>query len=108
MIQKIEMKTELQPFDRDLQIVEQVGYVDLRRAYEDCSVPSDIGVDESTYNGIEEPSSIIGKPDDVFAAHRAGEAYKAAQEAKAKAKSGDKPDKGSAPSSVSPSGAQDA
>lgn len=109
MVQDLQMKLEFQPFDKDLQIVEQVGFVDLRRAYEDASVPSDLGVDESTYNGIDDPSSIIGRPDDVFAAHRAGEAYKAAQSAKeAKAKSGDKPDTGSASSSVSPTGAQDA
>lgn len=106
MIQELQMKLELLPFDKDLQIVEQVGYVDLRRAYEDSCVPSDLGVDESTYNGIDEPSSIIGKPDDVFAAHRAAESYKQAQSAKTKV--GDKPDKGSASSPMSPSGAQDA
>lgn len=52
--------------ERDLKAVEPFGFVDLKDAYINHCVPSQVGDSESDYNGIEDPSSIVGKPSDVF------------------------------------------
>lgn len=53
---------------RDICEVDQTGYVDLHKAYENNSVPSDLDIKESNYNNIEDPNSILGSPSDVFEA----------------------------------------
>ena len=53
---------------RDIQEVDQTGYVDLVKAYTNGSIPSDLNIREESYNGIEEPDSILGTPSDVFEA----------------------------------------
>lgn len=55
---------------RDLQDVDQFGFVDLNEAIANGVVPSDLNVNEETFNGIEDPRSIIGKPMDTFEAYR--------------------------------------
>lgn len=64
----------LTPFDpkRDLQDVDQFGFVDLHHAIENGVVPSDLSVSEDVYNGIDDPRSIMGKPRDVFEAMQFG------------------------------------
>lgn len=42
--------------------------VDLGKALENGSVPSDLAYDESRINGIEDPESILGRPSDAFEA----------------------------------------
>lgn len=55
---------------RNVSEVEQTGFVDLASALANHSVPSDIESSDETYNGIDDPASIMGKPRDVFeAAH---------------------------------------
>lgn len=66
-----------QPFSENIAVVSQIGYIDLRVAYETGSVPADLEGVEGNFNGINEPSSIIGSPDDVFSAIRAKEAVAA-------------------------------
>lgn len=65
------------PLVSDIQIVQQIGGVDLRLAAATGSVPGDLQGTEDNVNGIEAPESIIGRPDDVFALHRASSAYDA-------------------------------
>lgn len=40
--------------------------VDLRTAYLNGAVPSDVAAEEAKFNGIEDPSTILGRPADVF------------------------------------------
>lgn len=54
----------------DLKPVDEFGWIDAAEAYVNKSVPSDMVTQESDYNGIEDPDSILGKPDDVFSALR--------------------------------------
>lgn len=54
----------------DLKPVDEYGWIDAAVAYINKSVPSDMVTQESDYNGIEDPDSILGKPDDVFSALR--------------------------------------
>lgn len=68
----------IEDYSRDLQLVDQVGYIDLREAFLSGVVPGDVDSDSSSYNGIDDPNSIIGSPDDVFAADRAAKAYNSA------------------------------
>lgn len=53
---------------RDKTPVSQVGFVDLKVAMVNNTIPPQDGFSESEYNGIEDPQSILGKPRDVFEA----------------------------------------
>lgn len=59
------------PFSKNIAVVDQVGFIDLRVASATGEVPSDLEGVEGQFNGIEDPKSIIGRPDDVFSAMRA-------------------------------------
>lgn len=61
-------------FSPNIASVEQYGYVDLRVAYANASVPSTLEGVEGSFNGIDDPKSILGMPDDVFSAMRAAKA----------------------------------
>lgn len=74
MIQEFKINP-IEPLSQDFVEVSQFGYIDLRVALSTGEVPSDLQGVEGSYNDIDEPSSIIGKPDDVFAAMRAKEVY---------------------------------
>lgn len=54
----------------DNNAVDQYGFVDLAESIKNGVVPSSISNTEDEYNGIEDPSTIIGKPHDVFEAYR--------------------------------------
>lgn len=49
--------------------VDQFGYVNLAESLENGIVPSEIADSEPSYNEIDDPSTIIGKPRDVFEAY---------------------------------------
>lgn len=49
--------------------VDQFGYVNLAESLEKGIVPSEIADSEPSYNDIEDPSTIYGKPHDVFEAY---------------------------------------
>lgn len=51
---------------RDMREVDPLGYVDLGKALMSGIVPSDVTGNMSSYNGIENPESILGTPSDVF------------------------------------------
>lgn len=54
----------------DLKPVDSFGFLDLASAYVNKTVPSDTVTQDSEYNGIDDPSKILGKPRDVFDALR--------------------------------------
>ena len=56
------------PFDKvkDMQEVDQFGYVDLCSAYANGAISGDLAVETGKMNGIEHPESILGKPSDEF------------------------------------------
>lgn len=66
------MKVNLTKFDpkKDIQKVDQFGYVNLNKAFENGYVEGNVDVNETDYNDIENPASIIGKPSDAFEAMR--------------------------------------
>lgn len=49
--------------------IDQFGYVNLAESLEHGIVPSELADSEVSYNEIEDPSSIFGKPRDVFEAY---------------------------------------
>lgn len=53
---------------RDIMAVDQVGFVDLHKAFVTGVMPGDLVVDEESYNGVDEPASLVGRPRDVFEA----------------------------------------
>lgn len=55
---------------KDLFDVDQFGYVNLSEALTTGVVDSSLKIEESLFNGIDDPASIIGKPRDVFEAYR--------------------------------------
>lgn len=54
----------------DLFIVSQFGYVDLVKANQTGTLEGTIEGLEQSCNGIDEPSSIFGRPKDIFQAYR--------------------------------------
>lgn len=66
------MKQSNLPFNemKDLHEVDQFGFIDLVECLTNGEVPTNIADEDVNYNGIEDPSSILGKPDDVFALYR--------------------------------------
>lgn len=59
---------------RDIQAVEQFGFVDLKAANVTSSIPVIDGLDEERYNGIDDPRSIGARPADQFEAAQASKA----------------------------------
>lgn len=55
---------------RDIEPVSQTGWINLYEAYATHTIPSVIDDSEVAYNEIENPSSILGKPNDIFEATR--------------------------------------
>lgn len=56
---------------RDIQEVDQFGFVDLIKSISEGFVPNDIGVSAEAFDGQDiDPESLIGKPSDVFEAMR--------------------------------------
>lgn len=64
--------------EKDIMQVDDFGYVDLVDVMAKGEVPGNIGVDESMYNDIDDPSTILGKPYDNFSALRMMDEIKAA------------------------------
>lgn len=56
--------------EKDLYPVDPYGFVDLRSAYENHSVPTVVADEIANYNGIDDPASIMGTPKDIFEAYR--------------------------------------
>lgn len=69
----------------DVAPVDQFGFVDLHDAFVNASIPGDLVVDSESYNGVDDPDSLIGRPSDVFDALRRA-AYVREREAAAEAK----------------------
>lgn len=51
---------------KDIHDVDNFGYINLAEAYANGVVDSDINDIDVSYNEIDDPSSIIGKPRDIF------------------------------------------
>lgn len=51
---------------RDRFEVSQSGFLDLCQAFEHNSVPADFAQDDASYNDVEDPSKVIGRPKDGF------------------------------------------
>lgn len=68
---------------RDLSPVEQFGFIDLKTALENSVVPSQMPGADEDYNGIDDPSKVLGIPRDVFEAMDAQSALEAAAAAAA-------------------------
>lgn len=54
----------------DLHEVDQFGFIDLAECLKNGAVPSQVTGTDDNYNGIENPSEILGKPSDVFEAYK--------------------------------------
>lgn len=59
---------------RDVQAVEPAGFVDLAKANSMNAIPATLAADDLSYNEIDDPRSIGGRPSDVFEAAQASKA----------------------------------
>lgn len=59
---------------RDVAPVEQVGFIDLVKASQSNSIPANLTADELSYNGIDDPRSIAGRPRNSFEAAQMSQA----------------------------------
>lgn len=60
-----ERKTWFNP-NKDIQEVDQFGFIDLPEAFANNSVPTSIGDEELIYNNMEDPSAALDMPKDIF------------------------------------------
>lgn len=68
---------------KDIAPVDQFGFIDLRDAYLNHCIPGDMNISTEDYNGVEDPSSLLGKSSDVFEAYRKAQYVKSAESAAA-------------------------
>lgn len=61
---------------KDVHDVDQFGFIDLAECLLNGEVPANIADSDDQYNGIEDPSEILGKPSDVFEAYKMGDYIK--------------------------------
>ena len=71
---------------RDQHPVDQFGFIDLKNALESSVVPSQMPGSEEDYNGIDDPSKVLGSPRDIFEALDSQKALEAAAAAAAEKK----------------------
>lgn len=55
---------------KDYSEVDQFGFVDIRKSMINGYVPNDLQSDNTAFNGIDNPASIVGKPSDIFESYR--------------------------------------
>lgn len=70
---------------KDIAPVDQFGFVDLRSAFVNASIPGDLSFSEESFNGVEEPRSLVGRSSDVFEAIRKAEYVKSSESRRAAA-----------------------
>lgn len=56
--------------DKDIQEVDQFGFIDLVKSFQNGYVEGNSDIKAESFNDIEDPASILGKPSDVFEALR--------------------------------------
>lgn len=56
---------------RDIQRVEQCGWIDLAKANSMNAIPANLQGSELSFNCIDDPNSIAGRPADIFEAGQA-------------------------------------
>ena len=70
----VDVKEEVASFGydalKDLHPVDPMGFINLRDAFENHNVPTNVADDVANYNGIEDPESMLGTPKDIFEAYR--------------------------------------
>lgn len=75
--------------DKDLEQVDQFGFINLREAVANGVIPASAQVAEDSYNEIEDLDSIVGKPSDIFEAMQYGVSLNKAATNAASEKEGD-------------------
>ena len=61
------MRQEIEhDFERDIQEVDQFGFIDLAKANATSSIDVPLQLQDEKFNGIEDPRSIAGRPSDTF------------------------------------------
>lgn len=66
---------------KDISPVDEFGFIDLRSAFVNHSIPGDLQSSSEDFNGVEDPDSLIGKSSDVFESLRKAEYVKSAESA---------------------------
>lgn len=75
--------------EKDLEQVDQFGYINLREAVSNGVIPASAQVVEDAYNEIEDLDSISGKPSDIFEAMQYGVSVNKVAKSAASEKEGD-------------------
>lgn len=56
--------------DVDISPVNPLGFVDVRKAYASGIVSGDVSIEQSSFNGVDDPGSLMHRSQDVFEAYR--------------------------------------
>ena len=84
----------------DIEEVDQFGWLDLRQAFLTGTVEGSLAPEDASYNGIDDPSSLLGAPKDTFEAIRQANAVAKASSVKSAAAAAAPTEGGSASSAA--------
>lgn len=62
----------------DLEPVDQFGFVDVRAAYANGVVEGNVNIEQASFNGVDDPSTIMDRPRDIFESYRQADYVKSA------------------------------
>lgn len=62
----------------DLEPVDQFGFVDVRAAYANGVVEGNVTIEQSSFNGVDDPETIMDRPRDIFESYRQADFVKSA------------------------------
>lgn len=65
----------------DLEPVDQFGFVDVRAAYANGVVDGNVTIEQSSFNGVDDPDTIMNRPRDIFESYRQADYVKSAVKA---------------------------
>lgn len=60
----------------DLHDVDQFGFVNLNDAFEKGVIPANVMMDDESFNGVQNPATLLSRSDDVFCGLRQAEYVK--------------------------------
>lgn len=63
--------------EKDLQEVDQFGFLNLNECYEKGIIPSDLDMTDESFNGVQNPGTLISRSQDVFDGLRKAEYVRA-------------------------------
>lgn len=70
----------------DLEPVDQFGFLDVRKAFVSGAVDGKLSIEETSFNGVDDPSTLLHRSKDIFESYRKADAVAGALKKAAESK----------------------